>query len=140
MNILSHLTSTAGLRFIPVFYPPAITNIPSIPTLLYRLSSAHRPGLEERIVHQLFMRCECGIISTARTFQGHTCRASDHGSAMDIDIERLDDGELVQLLMRLDVGNPSLGVEVFSEILARCVCGMITTKRRFHIHECLLVD
>lgn len=59
---------------------------------------------------------------------------------MDIDIERLDDGDLVRLLMRLDVGNPSLGVEVFYNIFVRCVCGMITTKRRFNIHECLLVD
>lgn len=55
----------------------------------------------------------------------------------DIDIEGLDDGEIVRLLLRLDVGIPSLGVEVFYCLFARCVCGMITTKRRFGIHECI---
>lgn len=71
---------------------------------------------------------------------GHTCRANiDVASAVGMDIEKLNDGELVWLLMRFDIGNPSLGVEVFYNIFARCTCGMITTKRRFLIHECLLI-
>lgn len=83
------------------------------------------------------MRCECGIVSTTRTFEGHTCR--DHTDAVSIDAERLDDGDLVRLLYRFDVSSPRLGAEVFYNLFARCTCGMITTKRRFRIHECLLV-
>lgn len=56
-----------------------------------------------------------------------------------MDIEGLDDGEIMRLLLRFDVGNPSLGVEVFYRLFARCVCGMITTNRRFCVHECLPV-
>lgn len=83
------------------------------------------------------MRCECGIVSTARTFEGHRCRTNIDIAAANMDIEGLDDGELVRLLLRLDVGNPSLGVEIFYNLFARCVCGMIMTRRRFRIHECL---
>lgn len=133
--------TTAGLRFIPVFYPPMISNTPTIPTLLYRLNSAHRPGLEEKIFHRLFTRCECGIVSTTRTFEGHTCRAYiDAASLVGVDVEKLDDRELVRLLLRLDVENSSLGVEVFYNLFARCTCGMVMTKRRFQVHECLPVD
>lgn len=118
-----------------------ISNTPSIPTLLYRLNSAHRPGLEEKTFHQLFMRCECGIVTTARTFEGHACRAyMDIVSPSGVDVEGMNDGELVRLLLRFDASSPSLGVEVFYSLFARCTCGMTMTRRRFHIHECLLVS
>lgn len=58
-------------------------------------------------------------------------------AVVGVDTEGLDDGEIVRLLLRLDVGIPSLEVEVFYNLFARCACGMITTKRRFCVHECI---
>lgn len=43
------------------------------------------------------------------------------------------------LLARLDqLERPGISEEQFDEIVAKCTCGMIVTRRRFADHECLV--
>lgn len=124
-----------ALRFATLFFPPSPPVDATTPTLLYRLHSAHRPGLLEKDFHNLFVRCSCGMVSTTRKNPFHMCQTSLSASHSQ-DVSLLGEGDFLRLLYRLDAG---VRLEDFAQMFARCTCGLVTTKRRFDIHECLRI-
>lgn len=124
-----------ALRFATLFFPPSPPIDATTPALLYRLHSAHRPGLLAKDFSNLFVRCECGIVSTTRKNPFHMCQTSlSAGHSQDVSL--LGEGDFLRLLYRLDAG---VRLEDFAQMFARCTCGLVTTKRRFVTHECLRI-
>lgn len=124
-----------ALRFATLFFPPSPPVDATTPALLYRLHSAHRPGLLEKDFHNLFVRCECGMVSTTRKNPFHRCQTS-LSARHSQDVSLLGEGDFLRLLYRLDAG---VRLEDFAQMFARCTCGLVMTKRRFAIHECLRI-
>lgn len=124
-----------GLGYVPVLSPPSPRIQLTTPNLLYRLHSTFRPGLPEREFHRLLMRCECGIVSTRRRHTFHVCLTT-FTVVISTDVSLLGEGEFLRLLYKLDTG---VTLDEFAQMFARCTCGLVTTKRRFPIHECLAI-
>lgn len=82
------------------------------------------------------MRCECGIVSTRRSHTSHVCLTDSTARDHPTNVSLLGEGEFLRLLYRLDTG---VMLDVFSQMFARCTCGLVTTKRRFPIHECVMI-
>lgn len=107
--------------------------------MIYRLHSAHRPGLTHEEFHTTFVCCEvCEIVSTRRKYEHHQC--ANERRVVREDIPTTSDTEVLNLLYRLDMTGPELTLDAFKQIMARCSCGLVTTKLRFPIHECYRRD
>lgn len=50
----------------------------------------------------------------------------------------VSDAEVLTMLYRLDMMGPEMTIEVFEQIMARCLCGLVMTKLRLPVHECRL--
>ena len=112
--------------------PPIVAPL-SIGTQLWHLDSPARPGLSKAKFGKLFVLCQCGIVATRRQSNSHQCRT--HVRSVDRTVVRsLDESQFLSLYFQLDTAG--VGKEVFQQMFQRCRCGMITTKRRFSIHEC----
>lgn len=125
------------LEAIPLFPPPPTApNLPSLGSMIYRMHSAHRPGLIYEEFCNAFVSCECGIVSTRRKHEHHRCGNVERSVIGKEGVPTTSDTEVLNLLYRLDMTGPELTLEVFKQIMARCPCGLVMTKLRFQVHEC----
>lgn len=106
--------------------------------MIYRLHSAHRPGLTYEEFRTTFVCCEhCEIVSTRRKYEHHQCGNIVRSVVRQEDIPTTtSDTKVLNLLYRLDMTGPEVTLETFKQIMARCPCGLVMTKLRFPIHEC----
>jgi hypothetical protein len=51
-----------------------------------------------------------------------------------MDVALLSEAEFLRLFHRLNANG--LRKEIFAQIFASCSCGLVMTRRRFHVHEC----
>jgi len=49
------------------------TRRPTDSELLRRLDSQVRPGITDTEFQKLFIKCECGLVTTQRSFEEHEC-------------------------------------------------------------------
>lgn len=116
---------------------PAVgPNVPSLASMIYRLHCAHRPGLTSEEFRDNFICCECGIVSTRRKHELHQCDYVGRSAARQEDTTTSSDSEVLNLLYQLDMTGLEMTLGTFEQIMARCLCGMVMTKRRFLAHEC----
>ena len=113
-----------------VINPPPLCEPPTVSHLLYRLDSAWRPGLTSTQFRGIFSLCSCGIAVTRRRLQSHSCR---NVTSCD-DSLPFDEPEFTWMYRCLD--GHGLHRELFEKMFARCICGLVMTRQKFHLHEC----
>jgi hypothetical protein len=88
--------------------------------------------LTKKQFRAIFNVCPCGVVAACREFDDarHYCQSA--AAVMDVDL--LGEAEFLHLLHRLNASG--LRKEIFAQIFASCICGMVMTRRKFHIHEC----
>jgi hypothetical protein len=60
-------------ELIPERHAPVRSNRRSVSQLLGSLDSQVRPGITTEEFQGLFVKCECGLITTHRVFEEHVC-------------------------------------------------------------------
>lgn len=103
--------------------------------MIYRLHAAHRPGLTFEEFRDTFACCDCGLVSTRRKHALHECNRIERLAHKEV-VTGVSDAEVLTLLFRLDMNGRDMMLEVFEQIMAKCPCGMVMTRKRFDVHEC----
>lgn len=135
LGLSAHRTMQDPLGYIPLIRPPA-PKAPTPGSLIYRLHSAHRPGLTHDEFRNTFVYCQCGLVSTRRKHDLHDCKIVRH-SVNQVDLSGVGDEEVLTMLLRLDMYGYDLTMDMFQQLMAKCPCGMVMTKKRWDVHECL---
>ena len=117
------------LHAIAINLPP-LCEPPTISHLLYCLDSAWRPSLTSTQFRGIFLLCSCGIAVTWWQLQSHSCHDVTHSN----DSLPFDKPKFSWLYHCLD--GHGLHRELFEKMFTRCICGLVMTRWKFHLHEC----